>query len=176
MLNLIKEQNDIDKIYLYAKDFSEVLIEKRKDVGIKHLNDPNAFIECSNSIEINIKIELQNIATNHSADIDCDGFLKIYRECTEEPYSFLTIDTTLPASNPLKFRKINCFLLVKMTVTDQFKIIDNKIKENQAQYDLYRFAAKISALCFGELRKYEHLTSENVEYQPSVLEQKIILH
>ena len=111
MLNLIKEQNDIDKIYLYAKDFSEVLIEKRKDVGIKHLNDPNAFIECSNSIEINIKTELQNIATNHSADIDCNGFLKIYRECTKEPYSFLTINTTLPASNPLKFRKKTVFFL-----------------------------------------------------------------
>ena len=55
LLNLIKEQNDIDKIYLYSKDFSEpnyeVLIEKRKDVGIKHLNDPNAFIECSNTID-----------------------------------------------------------------------------------------------------------------------------
>ena len=51
MLNLIKEQNDIGKIYLYAKYFSEVLSEKRKDVGIKHLNDPNAFIECSNTID-----------------------------------------------------------------------------------------------------------------------------
>ena len=62
-----------------------------------------------------------------------------------------------------------------MTVTDQLKIVDNKIKENQGQYDLDRFAAKISALSFGELRKYEHLTGEDLEYQPSVLEQKIIL-
>ena len=56
-------------------------------------------------IKINDKKELQNIAINHSAGIDCEIFLKIYRECTKEPYSFLTIDTTLPASDPLRFRK-----------------------------------------------------------------------
>ena len=49
--------------------------------------------------------ELQNIAINHSADIDYQDFKKIYRECTKEPYNFLTIDTTLPASDPLRFGK-----------------------------------------------------------------------
>ena len=52
LLYLINGQNDIDKIYLYARDLSEpkdkILIKKREDAGIKHLNDPNAFIECSN--------------------------------------------------------------------------------------------------------------------------------
>ena len=52
LLNLIKEQDDIDKIYLYAKDLSEpkyeFLIKKREDVGTNHFNDPNVFIECSN--------------------------------------------------------------------------------------------------------------------------------
>ena len=51
---LINEQNDIDKIYLCAKDLNEpkykILIKKRKDVGITHLNDVNAFIECSNTM------------------------------------------------------------------------------------------------------------------------------
>ena len=56
-------------------------------------------------MKINNKIELKNIATDHSADIDYQDFKKIYRECTKEPYNFLTIDTTLPASNPLRFRK-----------------------------------------------------------------------
>ena len=58
LLNLIKEQDYhdvIDKIYLYAKDLSEpkyeYLIKKREDAGIKHLNDPNAFIECSNTMD-----------------------------------------------------------------------------------------------------------------------------
>ena len=49
--------------------------------------------------------ELQNIATGHSADIDCKDFMKIYRECTKESFNFLTIDSTSPASNPLRFRK-----------------------------------------------------------------------
>ena len=56
-------------------------------------------------LKINNKRELQNIAINHSANIDYQDFMKIYRECTREPYKFLTIDTTLPASNPLRFRK-----------------------------------------------------------------------
>ena len=141
------------------------MIKKRKDAGIKHLNDPNAFIECSNTmddvyenihdynssrkkkilivfddmiadivtnekfqaiikelfirckklnislvfitqsyfsvpkdvrlnsthliIKINNKREWQNIAINHSADIDYQDFIKIYRECTKEPYNLI---------------------------------------------------------------------------------------
>ena len=56
-------------------------------------------------MKINNKRELQNIAFNHSADIDYNDFVKIYKEYTKEPYSFLTIDTTLPASDPLRFSK-----------------------------------------------------------------------
>ena len=56
-------------------------------------------------MKINNKRELQNIAFNHSADIDYKDFMKIYRECIKEPSSFLTIDTTLPTSDPLRFRK-----------------------------------------------------------------------
>ena len=56
-------------------------------------------------MKINFKKEWQNIAITHSADIDYKDFIKIYRDCTKEPYSFLTIDTTLPASDPLRFRK-----------------------------------------------------------------------
>ena len=58
-----------------------------------------------------------------------------------------------------------------MTVTDQIKIIENKIKANQGQCDLDRLTAKISALSSGELRKYEYLTGEDLGYRPSVLEQ-----
>ena len=188
LLNLIKEQGDLDKIYFYAKYLSkaryELLIKRRKDAGTKHFNDPNAFIKCSNTMDdvyentdvykpnkerkilivfdgmivdimiskkfqaiikdlfirfrklnmfiiivfitqsyfsipkdvrlnsthylimkINNKRELQNIAINQSAYIDYKDFVKIYRECTKEPYSFLTIDTALPVNNPLRFRK-----------------------------------------------------------------------
>ena len=54
LINLINEQNDIDKIYLHAKDLSEpkyeYLIKKREDVRIKHVNNSNAFIECSSTM------------------------------------------------------------------------------------------------------------------------------
>ena len=58
----------------------------------------------------------------------------------------MTIDTTLSVSGALRFRK-NLFMLIKMIETDQLKIIDNKIKENQAQY----------------------LTSKDLGYKPSVV-------
>ena len=56
-------------------------------------------------MKINSKREMQNIANNHSADIDYKDFIKIYRKCTKEPYNLLTIDTTLPSTNTLRFRK-----------------------------------------------------------------------
>ena len=71
-----------------------------KDV---RLNTTHYFI-----MKISNKRELQNIAINHSADIDFQYFKKTYRECTKEP---LTIDCTLPASDPLRFRK-NLFVYV----------------------------------------------------------------
>ena len=53
--NLINKQNNINQIYLYAKDLSkpkyEILIKKRGNAGIKYLNDPNAFIQCSNTMD-----------------------------------------------------------------------------------------------------------------------------
>ena len=55
LFNLINDQNYIDKIYLYARDLSEpkyeYLIKKRKDAEIKHANHPNAFIDCSNTMD-----------------------------------------------------------------------------------------------------------------------------
>ena len=68
-----------------------------KDVG---LNSTHYLI-----MKISSRKELQNIVINHSADIDYNNFVRIYRECIRKPYSFLTIDTTLPASDPLRFRK-----------------------------------------------------------------------
>ena len=186
LLNLIENQPDIDQIYLYAKNLYEAkyqyLINIRKKVGLKHFNDPKAFIEYSNDMQdvyknideynidkdrkilivfddmiadminnkklnsivtelfirgrkLNISLvfitqsyfkvpkdvrlntthffimkipnkrELQQIALNHSSDIDFKDFIKIYKKCTDEPYSFLVNDTTLASDNPLRFRK-----------------------------------------------------------------------
>ena len=176
LLYLINEQEGIAIICLYAKDLSEpkydFLIKKREDVRIKYCNDPNAFIEYSNTMDnvyenildynpsrkrkililfdemivdimtkswrcrkvnislvfitqsyfsvpkdvrlnsthylikkINNRKELQSIPIHYSTDIDYKDFVIIYRECTRKPYSFFTIDTTLPASDPLRFFK-----------------------------------------------------------------------
>ena len=66
-----------------------------------------------------------------------------------------------------------------MTVTDQIKILDRKIMQNEAQYDLDRKAAKISALSSNNLDKdkYEYLTGEDLGLKPSSIEQTLgILH
>ena len=56
-------------------------------------------------MKIHNKRELQNIATNHSADIGSKDFMMIYSKLTNKPYSFLTTDTTLPTDDLLDFRK-----------------------------------------------------------------------
>ena len=183
-MNLINNQPDIDKIYLYAKDPYEKkyqhLINKREKVGLNHFNDPKAFMEYSNDMQdvykniedynpikkrkilivfddmiadmidnnklnpivtelktrkLNISIvfitqsyfkvpkdvrlnsthffimkipnkrELQQIALNHSSDIDFKDFMQIYKKYTKEPYSFLVHDKTLPSDDPLRFRQ-----------------------------------------------------------------------
>ena len=58
-----------------------------------------------------------------------------------------------------------------MTVPDQIKILDRKIMQNEAQYDLDRKAAKISALSSNNLDKYEYLTGEDLGLKPSTVEQ-----
>ena len=56
-------------------------------------------------MKINNKRELKNIAVNHSEDIYYNNFMEMYRKGTREPFNFLTIDTTLPASDHLKIKK-----------------------------------------------------------------------
>ena len=186
LLNLINNQPDIDKIYLYAKDPFEAkyqyLINKREKVGLDHFKDPKAFMKYSNDMydvykntedynpgkkckililfddmipdminnkklnpvvtesfirgrKLNISIvfitqsyfkvpkdvrlnsthffivkitnkrKLEQTALNHSSDIDFKDFMKIYKNYTAEPYSFLVNDTTLPSDDPLRLRQ-----------------------------------------------------------------------
>ena len=186
LLNLVSNQPDIDKIYLYAKDpykaKYQYLINKREKVGLNHYDDLKAFIEYSNYMQdvyknideyntdrerkvliafddmiadminnkkinlivtelfirdrnLNISLvfitqsyfkvpkdvrlnsthffimkipnkrELQQIALNHSSDINSKDLIKIYKKYTAEPYSFLVNDVTFASDNPLRFRK-----------------------------------------------------------------------
>ena len=95
------------KILIDVDDtIADIMTNKKFQSIIKKL-----FIRCrklnisthSLIMKINNKTELQNIAINHSADIDYQDFIKIYRECTKEPYNYLTISAKLPASDPLRF-------------------------------------------------------------------------
>ena len=80
-------------IVLITQSYFKVL----KDV---RLNSTHSFI-----MKIPNKRELQQIALNHSSYIDFKDFMKIYKKCTAEPYSFLVNYTTLPSDDPLRFRK-----------------------------------------------------------------------
>ena len=68
-----------------------------KDV---RLNPTHFFI-----LKITNKRELQQIGLNYSSDTDFKDFMKIYKKCTAEAYSFLIDDTILPSDNPLRFGK-----------------------------------------------------------------------
>ena len=71
------------------------------------LNSTHFFI-----MKIPNKRELQQIALNHSSDIDFKDFMNIYKKCIKEPYSFLVNDTTLPSDDPLRFRKMKDYNMI----------------------------------------------------------------
>ena len=64
------------------------------------LNSTHYFV-----IKIPNKRELQQTVFNHSSDIDFQEFMNLYKKCTEKPYSFLVIDTTLASDNSSRFGK-----------------------------------------------------------------------
>ena len=64
------------------------------------LNSTHFFI-----MKIPNKRKLKQIALNHSSGIDFKDFIKIFKRCTAEPYSFLVNNATLPSDNHLRFRK-----------------------------------------------------------------------
>ena len=74
------------------------------------LNSTHYFV-----MKIPNKRELQQIAFNHSSDIDFQDFMNLYKKCTEKPYSLLAIDTTLASDNSLRFRKKSFRKNIKVT-------------------------------------------------------------
>ena len=80
LLNLTDNQPDMDKIYLYAKDLYEAkhqyLINKTESAGLKHFNDPKAFIEYSNDMQgVYKNIEEYNIGKKHKILIAFDDII-----------------------------------------------------------------------------------------------------
>ena len=104
MINNKKLDSIVTELFLRGRklNISIVFIMKSyfkvpKDV---RLNSTHFLI-----MKIPNKTELQQIALNHSSDINFKNFIKIYKKYTKEPYSFLVNDTTLPSDDPLRFRK-----------------------------------------------------------------------
>ena len=104
MINNKKLNSTVTELFIRGRklNISPVFITQSyfkvpKDV---RLNTTDFFIK-----KIPNKRELQQIAINHSSDIGFKDFIKVYKKCTDEPYSFLVNDTTLASDNPLRFRK-----------------------------------------------------------------------
>ena len=68
----------------------------------------------------------------------------------------------------IDLKSIFMVLLYKMTIDEQVKILDDKIRSNKAQHELDRQNAKISALSSGELQKYKNLTGEDLGYKSDI--------
>ena len=85
------------KLNIFLAFITQSYFKVPKDV---RLNTSHFFMT-----KIPNKWELQQIAINHSSDIDTKDFANIYRKCTAEPYSILVIDNMLASKNPLRFRK-----------------------------------------------------------------------
>ena len=98
---MITIQWEKEELFVRSRKFNiSFIFIKQSYFSDARLNITHYLIMKSNS-----KKDLQNAAVDHSADIDYKDFIRIYRECMKEPYSFLTIDTTLPVTHPLRFRK-----------------------------------------------------------------------
>ena len=94
-------------------------------------------------MEILNKRELQSVALKHLSDINFTDFMKLY---TKVPYSFFVNNVNI---------MIQEALIIKMSVSEKIKTIDNKIKQNKAQYNLDRKNAKISTLTSGNVSTYK---------------------
>ena len=104
MINNEKLNSIVTELFIRGRklNISLVFITQSyfKDPKDVRLNTTLIFI-----MKIPDKRELQQIAINHSPDIDFKDLVKIYKKCTDDPYSFLVNDTTLSSDNPLRFRK-----------------------------------------------------------------------
>ena len=105
MINNKKLNSIVTKLFIRGRKFnisSFIIITQwyfkvTKDV---RLTSTHFFI-----MKIPNKRELQQIVLNHSSDTNSKDFIKIFKNCTAEPYSFLVSDATLASDNPLRFRK-----------------------------------------------------------------------
>ena len=94
--------------------------------------------------------------------------MNLYKKCIAKPYSFWVIGNTLESDNPLCFRKNLVERMLKLIMT-----IDNKIRDEKLQYNINREATKISASSSGKIDENEYLTGEEISpfVQSRIIEQ-----
>ena len=110
-------------------------------------------------MKIQNKKELQQVASNHSFDINIKESIILYKIFTVKPYFFLAINTSLASDNPLN---LWCNLLERM-----WKLIiitDDKIRDEKLQFDINREVTNIFPLSSGKINNNEYLTSEKISF------------
>ena len=175
---------------MYAKDLSkpkyQFLIKKCEDAEIKNLSDPSAFTEYSNTMDDvfnniddynprrkrKILIVLDDMIADTMINKRFQAIIKeLFIRCRKLSMSLVFI-TQSYFSVPKEVRLNSThYLIMKIhskRELQQIDLLDDKIKSNQAQYDLDREAAKISAPSSGELEKYEYFTGEDLCYKPDI--------
>ena len=137
LINLINEQNGIDKIYLYPRDLSEPkyenLIKKREDAGIKHLNNPNTFIECSNTMDdVYENINDYNLIRKRKTIIVFDDMIadimgnKRFQAIIKEMF--------------IRYRKLNISLVF---ITQSYLSVPKDVRLNTTHYFIMKIYNKI---------------------------------
>ena len=145
------DEHNIDRereILIVFDDMIADMINDEKDVG---LNTTHLFV-----MKIRKERELQQIALNNSSDINCKDFIKIYKKCTFESYSFSVNDATLASDNPLRFRKNLLITSWQLMIRLEMKNCNMILKEKLPKYQLYH-QSKLIEMNILLLSKYYHL-------------------
>ena len=109
-------------------------------------------------MKIQNKKELQQVASNHSFDINIKESIILYKIYTVKPYFFLAINTSLASDNPLNLR-YNLERMWKLII-----ITDDKIRDEKLQFDINREVTNIFPLSSGKINNNEYLTSEKISF------------
>ena len=108
-------------------------------------------------MEIPNKQEIQQVASNHSSDIEFKNFMNLCKKCTAKPYFISVNDTTLLSDNPLHFRKNLSDRTPKIIMK-----INNKIRDEKLQYNINKETSKILVLSSGKIDIYEYVIGKEV--------------
>ena len=106
MINNKKLNSIVTELFIRGRKLNISLVFITQS-NFKAPKDVRLYFTHAFIMKISNKRELQQIVLNPSSDIDVKDFIKIYKKCTAEWYSFSVTDTTLPSDHPLRFRKKN---------------------------------------------------------------------